>query len=96
MHSKFAKTGDLQGKLRSNSLNQKFCSTEASNPLVAIERPSPESAVVKFWPTEEQQRELAAEGLQGQLVVEYEVDRTSRAGEILVRISTGETQFSMP
>ncbi|XP_023709353.1 inter-alpha-trypsin inhibitor heavy chain H4 isoform X1 [Cryptotermes secundus] len=58
--------------------------SEASNPLVIIERPSPESAVVKFWPTEQQQRDLAAEGLQGQLVVEYEVDRTSRPGEVLV------------
>lgn len=52
---------------------------------MSIDRPSAESAVVKFWPSDEQQRELAAEGLQGQLVVKYDVDRMSRPGEVLVR-----------
>lgn len=95
MHSKFVVTVDPLVTTETINLNRTFCSTEASNPLVTIERPSPESAVVKFWPTGQQQRELAAEGLQGQLAVEYEVDRTSRPGQVLVRKSTDETLFSM-
>jgi hypothetical protein len=63
---------------------RRICCTETTNDLVVIERPSAESALVKFWPSEEQQRELATEGLQGQLVVEYDVDRTT-PGEVLVR-----------
>jgi len=59
--------------------------TESTNPLVTIERPSAESAVIKFWPTQQEQQELAGEGIQGQLVVEYDVDRTSRPGEVLVQ-----------
>jgi len=58
--------------------------SETTNPLATIERPSAESAVIKFWPTQQQQQELAGEGIQGQLVIEYDVDRTSRPGEILV------------
>jgi hypothetical protein len=59
--------------------------TETTNSLATIERPSPESAVIKFWPTRQEQQELANEGIQGQLVVEYDVDRTSRPGEVLVK-----------
>jgi hypothetical protein len=62
-----------------------FSLTETTNSLATIERPTAESAVIKFWPTQQQQQELAGEGIQGQLVVEYDVDRTSRPGEVLVQ-----------
>jgi hypothetical protein len=66
------------------STQQCFFLTETTNSLATIERPTAESAVIKFWPTQQQQQELAGEGIQGQLVVEYDVDRTSRPGEVLV------------
>ncbi|KAJ9587862.1 hypothetical protein L9F63_018696, partial [Diploptera punctata] len=58
--------------------------TNSANPLASIERPTTTTAVVKFNPTPEQQKELAKDGLKGQFIVEYDVDRTSNPGEVLV------------
>ncbi|XP_069689610.1 inter-alpha-trypsin inhibitor heavy chain H4-like [Periplaneta americana] len=65
-------------------LSNEILTTESNNSLATIERPSPVSAIVKFNPTEDEQRELSSEGIQGQLVVEYDVDRTAQPGVILV------------
>ncbi|PSN48681.1 hypothetical protein C0J52_04780 [Blattella germanica] len=57
---------------------------KSTNNLVTIERPNPQTAVVKFTPTAEEQRALAQEGIKCQLVVEYDVDR-SQSGELLMQ-----------
>ena len=53
--------------------------------MATTERPTSNSAVVTFSPTPQQQRDLAADGIKGQLIVEYDVDRAARPGEVLVR-----------
>ncbi|XP_069689635.1 inter-alpha-trypsin inhibitor heavy chain H4-like isoform X2 [Periplaneta americana] len=59
-------------------------STGATNPLVTTEHPTPHSAVVRFVPTADQQRELASDGIKGQLVVEYDVSRTENPTQVLI------------
>ncbi|PSN48670.1 hypothetical protein C0J52_04778, partial [Blattella germanica] len=56
----------------------------STNSLAKIEHPTPQVATVTFAPNADQQRELASDGLKGQLIVEYDVDRTSNPGEVLV------------
>ena len=60
--------------------------TDENNPLAVIEHPTPETATIKFSPNAVQQRDLAADGLKGQLVVEYDVDRTAHPGEFLASV----------
>ncbi|XP_049857617.1 inter-alpha-trypsin inhibitor heavy chain H4-like isoform X2 [Schistocerca gregaria] len=55
-----------------------------SDPLARIERPTPSSAIVRWSPTEEEQRQRGAEGVSGQLVVRYDVDRDASPSQILV------------
>ncbi|XP_069689624.1 inter-alpha-trypsin inhibitor heavy chain H4-like isoform X3 [Periplaneta americana] len=59
-------------------------SAGVTNPLAVIERPSTSSAIVRFAPTPDQQRQLASEGIKGQLIVEYDVNRTAHSGQVLV------------
>ena len=54
------------------------------NTLATILRPTPHSAVVKFAPTPDEQRKLSNDGIKGQLVVLYDVDRSSFPSQILV------------
>ncbi|KAJ9587866.1 hypothetical protein L9F63_018700 [Diploptera punctata] len=53
-----------------------------TNALASIEMTSPTTAVVKFTPTPCQQKNVSDEGVIGQFIVEYDVDRSSN-GEIL-------------
>jgi uncharacterized protein YegL len=62
------------------------------NSLAKIERPSSTEAQIRFSPSVEEQRELTKKladkkeqlGLNGQFVVQYDVDRDPQAGEVLV------------
>ncbi|XP_049776697.1 inter-alpha-trypsin inhibitor heavy chain H6-like isoform X4 [Schistocerca cancellata] len=56
----------------------------ATDPLARVERPTPSSAIVRWSPTEEEQRQRGAEGITGQLVVRYDVDRDASPNQILV------------
>ena len=47
---------------------------------------SPSTAIVKFTPSTVQQRNIGANGLTGQFIVEYDVERNSNGGEVLVGI----------
>ncbi|XP_049857615.1 inter-alpha-trypsin inhibitor heavy chain H6-like [Schistocerca gregaria] len=55
-----------------------------TDPLARIERPTLSSAIVRWSPTEEEQRQRGAEGVSGQLVVRYDVDRDASPSQILV------------
>ncbi|XP_047120673.1 inter-alpha-trypsin inhibitor heavy chain H4-like isoform X1 [Schistocerca piceifrons] len=55
-----------------------------SDPLARIERPTPSSAIVRWSPTEEEQRQRGKKGISGQLVVRYDVDRDASPSQILV------------
>ncbi|KAJ9587865.1 hypothetical protein L9F63_018699 [Diploptera punctata] len=55
-----------------------------TNALASIEMTSPTTAVVKFTPTPTEQQNVSADGIIGQFIVEYDVDRTSDGGEVLV------------
>ncbi|XP_049948248.1 inter-alpha-trypsin inhibitor heavy chain H4-like [Schistocerca serialis cubense] len=54
------------------------------NALVTVERPTATSAHIHYAPTPEQQLQSGKDGLSGQLVVQYDVDRDPQAGEVLV------------
>ncbi|XP_049857609.1 inter-alpha-trypsin inhibitor heavy chain H4-like isoform X8 [Schistocerca gregaria] len=56
----------------------------ATDPLARIERPTPSSAIVRWSPTEEEQRQRGEKGVSGQLVVRYDVDRDASPNQILV------------
>ncbi|KAK3610524.1 hypothetical protein CHS0354_008954 [Potamilus streckersoni] len=56
----------------------------ATNNLVLMARPSPNSAFIQFAPTIQQQIDNDQNGISGQFVVEYDIERSHDAGEILV------------
>ncbi|XP_049776700.1 inter-alpha-trypsin inhibitor heavy chain H4-like [Schistocerca cancellata] len=56
----------------------------ATDPLARVERPTPSSAIVRWSPTKEEQRQRGEEGVSGQLVVRYDVDRDASPSQILV------------
>nr|CAD7462538.1 unnamed protein product [Timema tahoe] len=66
----------------SNEINQENVTQD--NPLAKIERPSDTSAFIRWAPTPEEQKQLNSEGVKGQLVVRYDVDRESHPQQILV------------
>nr|CAD7428447.1 unnamed protein product [Timema monikensis] len=66
----------------SNEINQENATQD--NPLAKIERPSDTSAIIRWSPTPEEQKQLNSEGVKGQLVVRYDVDRESHPQQILV------------
>jgi len=61
---------------------------EPDNDLARIERKNNNrEATIRFHPSEEQQKQISRNGLQGQFVVQYDVDRSSvedRGGEVHV------------
>ncbi|XP_047121661.1 inter-alpha-trypsin inhibitor heavy chain H4-like [Schistocerca piceifrons] len=57
---------------------------DTMDPLARIERPTLSSAIVRWSSTEEEQRQRGAEGVSGQLVVRYDVDRDASPSQILV------------
>ncbi|XP_049860402.1 inter-alpha-trypsin inhibitor heavy chain H4-like isoform X2 [Schistocerca gregaria] len=66
---------------QSNEISDEENST---NPLAHTERPSPTTAVVRWSPSREEQAALRAEGVQGQLLVRYDVDHADNNNQILV------------
>nr|CAD7404687.1 unnamed protein product [Timema poppensis] len=66
----------------SNDINQENATQD--NPLAKIERLSDTSAIIRWAPTPEEQKQLNSEGVKGQLVVRYDVDRESHPQQILV------------
>ncbi|XP_046993064.1 inter-alpha-trypsin inhibitor heavy chain H4-like isoform X4 [Schistocerca americana] len=56
----------------------------STNPLAHMERPSATTAVVRWSPSREEQAALRAEGVQGQLLVRYDVDHAASPNQILV------------
>ncbi|KAJ8873605.1 hypothetical protein PR048_024423, partial [Dryococelus australis] len=56
----------------------------AEDPYAVIEVTSPNTVCVRWAPTEKQQMELKAEGVKGQLVVRYDLDRAAYPEQILV------------
>ncbi|KAK3610525.1 hypothetical protein CHS0354_008955 [Potamilus streckersoni] len=56
----------------------------ATNNLVLMTRPSPNTAFIQFAPTIRQQIDNDQNGISGQFVVEYDIERSRDAGEILV------------
>ncbi|XP_049780569.1 inter-alpha-trypsin inhibitor heavy chain H4-like [Schistocerca cancellata] len=56
----------------------------STNPLAHTERPSPTTAEVRWSPSREEQAALRAEGVQGQLLVRYDVDHAASPNQILV------------
>lgn len=49
-----------------------------------IERPTKRSARISFSPSEADQRLSSSQGISGLFVVEYDIDRKSDAGDVLV------------
>ncbi|XP_046993103.1 inter-alpha-trypsin inhibitor heavy chain H4-like isoform X2 [Schistocerca americana] len=56
----------------------------STNPLAHMERPSLTTAEVRWSPSREEQASLRAEGVQGQLLVRYDVDHAASPNQILV------------
>ncbi|XP_046987074.1 inter-alpha-trypsin inhibitor heavy chain H4-like [Schistocerca americana] len=56
----------------------------STNPLAHMERPSATTAEVRWSPSREEQAALRAEGVQGQLLVRYDVDHAASPNQILV------------
>ncbi|XP_047116748.1 inter-alpha-trypsin inhibitor heavy chain H4-like isoform X2 [Schistocerca piceifrons] len=56
----------------------------STNPLAHTERPSATTAEVRWSPSREEQAALRAEGVQGQLLVRYDVDHAASPNQILV------------
>ncbi|KAJ8877729.1 hypothetical protein PR048_022184 [Dryococelus australis] len=54
------------------------------NTLAKIERPKPNEAVVRWSPNLDDQKKLGANGVRGQLLVRYDVDRKSNPEQILI------------
>lgn len=54
------------------------------NSLAVIERPTKQSARIMYSPTEADQRQKSNQGISGLFVVEYDIDRKSDAGDVLV------------
>uniref|UniRef100_K1PXQ1 Inter-alpha-trypsin inhibitor heavy chain H3 n=1 Tax=Magallana gigas TaxID=29159 RepID=K1PXQ1_MAGGI len=66
-----------------NDLEQAVNQT-GQNSLAVIERPTKRSARVSFSPSEADQRLSSSQGISGLFVVEYDIDRKSDAGDVLV------------
>ncbi|WP_266145749.1 VWA domain-containing protein, partial [Escherichia coli] len=56
----------------------------ATDPLAHVERPTPSTATVRWAPSVADQRQRSEEGISGQLVVRYDVDREASPSQILV------------
>lgn len=55
------------------------------NELATIERPNGQTAVIHWAADTEQQTQIAQDGVNGQLVVKYDVVRDTEPQQILVR-----------
>lgn len=66
-----------------NDLEQVVNKT-VQNSLAVIGRPTKRSARISFSPSEADQRQSSSQGISGLFVVEYDIDRKSDAGDVLV------------
>ncbi|CAG2257168.1 Inter alpha-trypsin inhibitor, heavy chain 4,Inter-alpha-trypsin inhibitor heavy chain H3,Inter-alpha-trypsin inhibitor heavy chain H4 [Mytilus edulis] len=57
---------------------------EEKNALAIIERPTQKSATIHYAPTADDQKHMSDKGISGLFVVEYDVQRTFDAGEVMV------------
>lgn len=56
------------------------------NPLAEITRLTSTSSRVRYSPTMEQQLAMSPQGVAGQFIVQYDVERSLDAGEVQVKI----------
>nr|CAD7575452.1 unnamed protein product [Timema californicum] len=61
-----------------------FNSATENNYLAEVEHPKPRMARVRWSASPQQQKDLNKEGVKGQLVILYDVDRTSHQDQVLV------------
>lgn len=66
-----------------NDLEQ-VANKTGTNSLAVVERPNKRSARISFSPSEADQRQSSSQGISGLFVVEYDIDRKSDAGDVLV------------
>ena len=52
--------------------------------MAIITQPDSNTAFIKYFPSAEEQRQYSDEGLRGQFVVRYDIDRELDAGDVLV------------
>lgn len=64
-----------------------FTDSLTDNALAVINRPNKQSAQVTYSPSETDQRQQSSQGISGRFVVEYDIDRKTDAGDVLVRNS---------
>nr|CAD7399796.1 unnamed protein product [Timema poppensis] len=58
--------------------------TSQVNTLAKIEHPTPNEAVIHWAPTLEEQKSINKDGVKGQLIVRYDVDRLAHPEQILI------------
>lgn len=65
------------------------------NTYATIRRPSLTSAYIRYNPSPEDQKRASLQGMSGLFIVEYDVERTTHVGEVMVRYGhTNRTQSS--
>ena len=52
--------------------------------LAIISQQDPQNALIKYFPSVDEQRQYSDDGFSGQFVVRYDIDRELDAGDILV------------
>nr|CAD7396384.1 unnamed protein product [Timema cristinae] len=63
------------------------------NTLAKIEHPNPNEAVIHWAPTLEEQKSINKDGVKGQLIVRYDVDRLAHPEQILVELEEVNPHF---
>lgn len=58
--------------------------TFIDNPDAVIVRPAENKASIRWKPSQQDQNQLAEQGITGKFVVQYEIERELSAGEVLV------------
>jgi len=58
----------------------------ASNELALVERPSPQSAYIRYNPSPAEQAAVSSQGVVGMFKVQYDVQRSLDAGDLYVSI----------
>lgn len=58
----------------------------AGNTLAVVSRPTSKSARISYSPSEADQRQNSERGISGLFIVEYDIDRKTNAGDVMVCI----------
>lgn len=58
----------------------------AGNTLAVVSRPTSKSARISYSPSEANQRQNSERGISGLFIVEYDIDRKTNAGDVMVCI----------